>query len=96
MLISRGCPNACDFCYVAMWFLFRGGTALLHLPPLSASSARWIPCRESTFTFSNDNLFADRPLSEALFQEMRGMGRLFQGAMTVRDAQDERLVRPCA
>ena len=38
-------------------------------------------------------MFADRALAEALFAQMRGMGRLFQGAMTVRDAQDERLVR---
>ena len=89
MLISRGCPNACDFCYVDSFF--RGGKRFYTyaldriLREMSALPGRHL-------YFLDDNLFASRPLAEALFREMRGMGRLFQGAMTVRDAQDERLV----
>ena len=90
MLISRGCPNVCDFCYVDSFF--RGGRRF-YTYPLERVLREMDSLPGKHLYFLDDNLFADRLLSEALFREMRGMGRLFQGAMTVRDAQDERLVR---
>ena len=71
MLISRGCPNACDFCYVDSFF--RGGRRF-YTYPLERVLREMDSLPGKHIYFLDDNLLADRPLSEALFQEMRGMG----------------------
>lgn len=90
MLISRGCPNACDFCYVGAFF--RGGKTFYtyHIDRILSEMET---LRGRHLYFLDDNLLADRKLATELFHAMRGMNRLFQGAITVRDAQDAALMR---
>ena len=86
-LISARLPERLRF--LPCGFLFSRRETLFYLCAGQILQMRRCPRH---LYFLDDNLFASRPLAEALFREMRGMGRLFQGAMTVRDAQDERLV----
>lgn len=90
MLISRGCPNACDFCYVGAFF--KGGKTF-YTYQIDRILMEMEQLKGRHLYFLDDNLLADRKLSTELFQAMRGMNRLFQGAITVRDAQDTSLLR---
>ncbi len=80
LVVSRGCPHTCDFCYKEAFF--RGGksyytqavdTALVEIERL--------PGRH--LYFLDDHLFGNPRFAAALFAGMRGMGRLWQAAATV-------------
>ena len=90
MLISRGCPNACDFCYVSAFY--KGGKSY-YTYRLDRVLEEIDSLPGQHLYFLDDNLTADRRLAEDLFRELRGMNRVFQGAITVRDAQDAALMR---
>ena len=80
IVVTRGCPEHCDFCYKDAFF--EGGRsfytqrvddALLEISRL--------PGRH--LYFLDDHLLGERRFAAALFDGMRGMNRLFQGAATV-------------
>jgi radical SAM superfamily enzyme YgiQ (UPF0313 family) len=89
MVFSRGCPNRCSFCYVDSFY--RGGKSFYayRLERILEEIAT-LPGRH--LYFLDDNLFADKKLCLDLFREMRGMGRLFQGAVTVKSILDGNLM----
>ncbi len=86
LVVSRGCPHTCDFCYKRR--LLSGRQILLH-PELSTQ--RWrrsSGCRAGTSTFWTTTCLAKPRFAAALFEGMTGMGRLWQAAGTVHSVLD--------
>ncbi|MEO5822984.1 MAG: radical SAM protein [Vicinamibacteraceae bacterium] len=80
IVVTRGCPQHCDFCYKDAFFAGGRSFYTQRVDDALAEIAR-LPGRH--LYFLDDHLFGDRRFSEALFDGMRGMGRVFQGAATV-------------
>jgi radical SAM superfamily enzyme YgiQ (UPF0313 family) len=80
IVVTRGCPQHCDFCYKDAFF--QGGKSFYtqRVDDALAEIAR-LPGRH--LYFLDDHLLGDRRFAEALFEGMKGMRRLFQGAATV-------------
>ncbi len=89
LVVSRGCPHACDFCYKEPFF--RGGRSFYTqtVDQALAEMAR-LPGRH--LYFLDDHLFGDRRFALDLFRAMRGMGRVWQAAGTVAAVLDEELL----
>ncbi len=80
IVVSRGCPQHCGFCYKDAFF--EGGRGFYTQAVDDAlHDIEGLPGRH--LYFLDDHLFGNRPFAAALFEGMRGMGRLFQGAATV-------------
>jgi radical SAM superfamily enzyme YgiQ (UPF0313 family) len=80
IVVTRGCPQHCDFCYKDAFFQGGRGFYTQRVDDALAEIER-LPGRH--LYFLDDHLLGDRRFAEALFEGMRGMGRLFQGAATV-------------
>jgi radical SAM superfamily enzyme YgiQ (UPF0313 family) len=80
IVVSRGCPHACDFCYKDAFFEGGRGFYTQAVDDALAEIDR-LPGRH--LYFLDDHLFGDRRFAAALFDGMRGMGRLWQAAGTV-------------
>lgn len=93
LVVSRGCPHMCDFCYKENFY--QGGRSYYHqrVDQVLAEIDR-LPGHH--LFFLDDNLFADPRFAVALFQGMRGMNRVWQAAGTVRNAFDVRLMEMAA
>lgn len=80
IVVSRGCPHACDFCYSNSFF--RGGSHFYTCSPDRAlHEIRRLPGRH--LFFLDDNIFGDPVFAASLFRGMIGMNRIWQGAATV-------------
>ncbi len=80
IVVSRGCPHACDFCYKESFF--RGGRSF-YTQAVDAALAEIESLPGRHLFFLDDNLFASPRFAAALFEGMRGMGRVWQAAATV-------------
>jgi len=81
IVVSRGCPHACDFCYKEAFF--KGGKSFYTLAVDDAlAEIERLPGRH--LYFLDDHLFGHAKFASALFEGMRGMGRLWQAAGTVK------------
>jgi radical SAM superfamily enzyme YgiQ (UPF0313 family) len=80
IVVSRGCPHSCDFCYKEAFFKGGRGFYTQHVDDALAEIDR-LPGRH--LYFLDDHLFGNVPFATALFDAMRGMGRLWQAAGTV-------------
>jgi len=80
IVVTRGCPQHCDFCYKDAFF--DGGRSFYtqRVDDALAEIDR-LPGRH--LYFLDDHLLGNTKFSGALFEGMRGMRRLFQGAATV-------------
>jgi radical SAM superfamily enzyme YgiQ (UPF0313 family) len=80
IVVTRGCPQHCDFCYKDAFF--SGGRSFYtqRVDDALEEIAR-LPGRH--LYFLDDHLLGDRRFARTLFEGMRGMNRLFQGAATV-------------
>jgi radical SAM superfamily enzyme YgiQ (UPF0313 family) len=89
IVVSRGCPNTCDFCYKSSFF--KGGRShYTQAVDAALSEIERLPGRH--LYFLDDNLFADPAFAIELFEGMRGMGRLWQGAGTVQSTMEPNLM----
>jgi radical SAM superfamily enzyme YgiQ (UPF0313 family) len=80
IVVSRGCPHVCDFCYKEAFF--KGGKSFYTLQVDHAlAEIDRLPGRH--LYFLDDHLFGNPHFASALFDGMRGMGRLWQAAGTV-------------
>jgi radical SAM superfamily enzyme YgiQ (UPF0313 family) len=80
IVVSRGCPHVCDFCYKEAFF--EGGRSFYtQTVDKALAEIDRLPGRH--LYFLDDHLFGDRRFATALFEGMRGMGRLWQAAGTV-------------
>ncbi len=81
IVVSRGCPHVCDFCYKEAFF---AGGKSFYTQTVDAALAdiERLPGRH--LYFLDDHLFGNARFATALFDGMRGMGRLWQAAGTVK------------
>jgi radical SAM superfamily enzyme YgiQ (UPF0313 family) len=80
IVVTRGCPQHCTFCYKDAFF--HGGRGF-YTQTVDDALAEIARLRGRHLYFLDDHLLGDRRFAEALFAGMIGMRRLFQGAATV-------------
>jgi radical SAM superfamily enzyme YgiQ (UPF0313 family) len=80
IVVSRGCPHVCDFCYKEAFF--QGGKSF-YTQSVDAALAEIERLPGRHLYFLDDHLFGDARFARALFDGMAGMGRLWQAAGTV-------------
>jgi radical SAM superfamily enzyme YgiQ (UPF0313 family) len=80
LVVSRGCPHLCEFCYKESFY---AGGPSFYVQPLDRALAEIERLPGRHLYFLDDNLFGSPPFASALFAEMRGMGRVWQAAATV-------------
>jgi radical SAM superfamily enzyme YgiQ (UPF0313 family) len=80
IVVTRGCPHHCDFCYKDGFFQGGRGFYTQRVDDALAEIDR-LPGRH--LYFLDDHLLGDKRFAEALFSGMKGMNRLFQCAATV-------------
>jgi radical SAM superfamily enzyme YgiQ (UPF0313 family) len=80
IVVSRGCPHSCAFCYKEAFFAGGRGFYTQRVDDALREIDR-LPGRH--LYFLDDHLFGDVRFASALFDAMRGMGRLWQAAGTV-------------
>ena len=80
IVVSRGCPHRCDFCYKEAFFEGGRGFYTQTVDDALADIER-IPGRH--LYFLDDHLFGNARFAAELFEGMRGMDRLWQAAGTV-------------
>jgi radical SAM superfamily enzyme YgiQ (UPF0313 family) len=93
IVVSRGCPHVCDFCYKEAFF--RGGKSYYTQSVDDAlAEIDRLPGRH--LYFLDDHLLGNARFAEALFEGMRGMGRLWQAASTVKSVLQPGLLEKAA
>jgi radical SAM superfamily enzyme YgiQ (UPF0313 family) len=80
IVVTRGCPQHCDFCYKDAFFQGGRGFYTQQVDDALAEIDR-LPGRH--LYFLDDHLLGDRRFAEELCEGMKGMRRVFQGAATV-------------
>lgn len=80
IIASRGCPYSCDFCYKSSFFT--GGKSY-YTYKTDRILAEIDNMLGRHLYFLDDHLFANPKFADSLFEGMKGMNRLFQGAATV-------------
>ena len=80
LVVSRGCPHHCDFCYKDAFFAGGQGFYTQQVDDALGAIDR-LPGRH--LYFLDDHLLGHQRFARELFSGLRGMGRLFQGASTV-------------
>ena len=81
IVVSRGCPYHCDFCYKDAFF--EGGKSFYtqRVDAALADEIDRLPGRH--LYFLDDHLLGNQKFASALFEGMKGMNRVFQGASTL-------------
>lgn len=80
IVVSRGCPHRCDFCYTNAFFQ-NGRSFYTQTVDDALAEIERLPGRH--LYFLDDHLLGNPHFASALFEGMKGMGRLWQGAGTV-------------
>lgn len=80
IVVSRGCPHHCDFCYSNSFF--RGG-AHFYTYTVDRALREIESLGGKHLFFLDDNILGDARFAGTLFRQMRSMGRIWQGAATV-------------
>ncbi len=80
IVVSRGCPHSCDFCYKEAFFEGGKGFYTQKVDDALAEIER-LPGRH--LYFLDDHLFGNAKFAKELFEGMKGMNRLWQAAGTV-------------
>ena len=80
IVVSRGCPHHCDFCYKDAFF---DGGRSFYTQRVDAALAEIERLPGRHLYFLDDHLLGDPRFAAALFAGMRGMGRVWQAAGTV-------------
>jgi radical SAM superfamily enzyme YgiQ (UPF0313 family) len=80
IVVSRGCPHRCDFCYKEAFF--KGGKSF-YTQTVDAALAEIETLQGKHLYFLDDHLFGNPQFAGALFDGMQGMDRLWQAAGTV-------------
>ncbi len=93
LVVSRGCPHACDFCYKDSFF--RGGRSF-YTQAVDAALAEIESLPGRHLYFLDDHLLGNPQFAAALFAGMRGMGRVWQAAATVRSILQPGLIEQAA
>jgi radical SAM superfamily enzyme YgiQ (UPF0313 family) len=89
LVVSRGCPHRCDFCYKDAFFA-GGRSFYVEDVDRVLQEIEKLPGRH--LYFLDDHLFGNRRFALALFDGLRGMGRVWQAAGTVKAVLDAELL----
>jgi radical SAM superfamily enzyme YgiQ (UPF0313 family) len=93
IVVSRGCPHHCTFCYKDGFF--KGGRSFYtQVVDDALAEIERLPGRH--LYFLDDHLLGNTRFSRDLFHGMRGMGRVFQGAATVDSILRDDLIEDAA
>jgi radical SAM superfamily enzyme YgiQ (UPF0313 family) len=84
IVVSRGCPHVCDFCYKEAFF--KGGKSF-YTQSIDAALAEIERLPGRHLYFLDDHLFGNAHFASELFEGMRGMNRLWQAAGTVQSVE---------
>jgi len=80
IVVSRGCPHHCNFCYKDAFF--EGGKSFYtQRVDTALAEIERLPGRH--LYFLDDHLLGNQRFATALFEGMRGMKKVFQGASTI-------------
>jgi radical SAM superfamily enzyme YgiQ (UPF0313 family) len=93
IVVSRGCPHHCTFCYKDAFFA-GGRTFYTQLVDDALAEIARLPGRH--LYFLDDHLFGNSRFARELFRGMRGMGRVFQAAATVDSILRDDLIEEAA
>jgi radical SAM superfamily enzyme YgiQ (UPF0313 family) len=80
IVVSRGCPHTCDFCYKEAFY--QGGKSY-YTQTVDAALAEIDRLPGRHLYFLDDHLFGNPRFAAELFEGMKGMERLWQAAGTV-------------
>ena len=80
IVVSRGCPHHCDFCYKDAFY---AGGVSFYTEAVDRALAEIDAMPGRHVYFLDDHLLGNARFASALFEGMRGMRRVFQGASTV-------------
>ena len=80
IVVSRGCPHHCDFCYKDAFYQ-DGRAFYTQAVDEALAEIERLPGRH--LFFLDDHLFGNALFAQDLFEGMKGMNRLWQGAGTV-------------
>ncbi|MCE5200377.1 MAG: radical SAM protein [Armatimonadota bacterium] len=89
IVVSRGCPHACDFCYKDAFF--KGGKSF-YTQTVDDALAEIDRLPDRHLFFLDDHLFGNRRFASELFEGMVGMGRVWQAASTVQAVMEPDLL----
>jgi len=93
IVVSRGCPHHCTFCYKDAFFA-GGRSFYTQLVEHALAEIARLPGRH--LYFLDDHLFGNARFARDLFRGMRGMGRIFQAAATVDSILHDDLIEEAA
>jgi radical SAM superfamily enzyme YgiQ (UPF0313 family) len=93
IVVSRGCPHHCTFCYKDGFFA-GGRSYYTQLVDDALAEIARLPGRH--LYFLDDHLFGNSRFARDLFRGMKGMGRVFQGAATVDSILRDDLIEEAA
>ncbi|BAZ11712.1 radical SAM domain-containing protein [Calothrix sp. NIES-4071] len=80
IVVSRGCPHHCDFCYKDAFY--KGGKSF-YTQPVDDALAEIERLPGKHLYFLDDHIFGHEAFAAELFEGMKGMGRVWQAAATV-------------
>ncbi|NJK99319.1 MAG: radical SAM protein [Spirulinaceae cyanobacterium SM2_1_0] len=80
LVVSRGCPHHCDFCYKDAFY---AGGKSFYTQTVDAALAEIDQLPGRHLYFLDDHLFGNAAFASELFAGMKGMGRVWQAAATV-------------
>jgi len=89
IVISRGCPHHCNFCYKDAFF--KGGKSF-YTQRVDEILTEIDRLKGRHLYFLDDHLFGNPKLAFELFEGMKGMKRRFQGAATVKSVLSGNLI----
>ncbi|MFN3405992.1 MAG: B12-binding domain-containing radical SAM protein [Cytophagaceae bacterium] len=93
IVVTRGCPHHCDFCYKDAFF--KGGkTFYTQLVDEALAEIERLPGRH--LYFLDDHLLGNQKFAAELFEGMKGMNRVFQAAGTVDSILRGKLIEKAA
>lgn len=93
IVVTRGCPHHCNFCYKDGFY--QGGKSF-YVQQVDAALAEIERLPGRHLYFLDDHLLGRPRFAKDLFHGMNGMGRIFQGAATVNSILDGDLIEHAA
>ena len=93
LVVSRGCPHHCNFCYKDAFF---DGGKSFYTQKVDDALAEIERLPGKHLYFLDDHLFGSPTFAAELFDGMRGMNRVFQGAATVESILHGNLIEKAA
>lgn len=93
IVVSRGCPHHCDFCYKDVFY---AGGASYYTQTVDRALDEIASLKGRHLFFLDDHLFGNQRFAEALFTGMKGMGRIWQAAGTIQSILQPGLMEKAA